>query len=184
MTRLKVTVSSLEEALSLPCASAVGVCVDAESRESILAARDIFASLPVFTYTIAEIEPSFAAQALRVYELARPHALEIAGSEKPEYLHALRSKLGCHVIKAVEGSTREVERYAGVCDAIAVRLPEPEIELGLELKEITDKPIIFSFSDCTGMEEFLSRVKPFGVSLRFEQLKGQRINSILAKLSP
>lgn len=184
MTRLKVTVSSPEEARSLPTSvSAVGVEVDVDSRESILTAREIFASLPVFVYTVAEIDPSYAAQAMRVYELAMPHALEIAGKEKPEYLRALRSKLRCRVIKRV-ADVREVERYAGACDALAVVLPEPEVELGLELKAIASVPVIFSFSDCTGIEEFVSQVEPFAINLRFDQLERQRINSLLAKLSP
>jgi phosphoribosylanthranilate isomerase len=186
MTKLKVTVSSKEEARqAVPFASAIGVSVDVNSRESILAAKEIFASLPVFVYTVAEIEPSFAAQAMRVYELAMPHALEISGSEKPEYLKTLRSRLGCHVIKSLEGNPEEVERYAQACDALSIKLAKPEAELGLALKNLSRKPVIFSFMDVdSSLEDFLAEVKPFAISLSFEQLAGQRINSLLAKLSP
>jgi|Deesub1362A_J573_1020465.scaffolds.fasta_scaffold04197_6 phosphoribosylanthranilate isomerase len=187
MTKLKVTVSSEEEARhAVPFASAIGVSVDVNSRESILAAREIFASLPIFLYTVAEIEPRFAAQAMRVYELAAPHALEIRGSEKPEYLKKLRSKLGCHVIKSLEGGDAEkVAKYAEACDAIAIKLAKPEVELGLRLKGLTPKPVIFSFYEVNeSVEDFLAEVKPFAISLSFKQLAGQRINSLLAKLSP
>ncbi len=112
-------------------ADAVGVVVEVPvpSSRKIQAerAKEILASIPPGVEGVAVVISDGLEEVQRIYDIARPDAMQLHGLESVELVGEVKATLPCAVWKAVhirgEESVREATAYAGVADALLLDTP-------------------------------------------------------------
>lgn len=126
MTRVKIcglmSRQDLDYALEAG-ADAVGFVVEIDSSRHCLSAgeaADLIRRVPIYSKSVAVINPRDVDDALRLAHETGAEALQVHGSLSPGELAELKARVGQKIIAAVAAKPRgeEARRYAAVADAI------------------------------------------------------------------